>query len=43
MVDDENKVVGVVTMKDMPIDASPEDTVGKIMSKNPITVTPKLP
>lgn len=41
VVDEENRVVGVVTMKDLPIDASPDDTVGKIMSKNPITVTPK--
>ncbi|HCW04429.1 MAG TPA: hypothetical protein DGK91_07835 [Clostridium sp.] len=41
VVDDENRVVGVVTMKDLPIDASPDDTIGKIMSKSPITVTPK--
>ncbi|WP_163193699.1 DRTGG domain-containing protein [Clostridium thermarum] len=41
VVGDDNKVVGVVTLKDLPIDCSPDDTVGKIMSKTPITVTPK--
>jgi Predicted transcriptional regulator containing CBS domains len=41
VVDDDNKVVGVVTLKDLPIDSSPDDLIGKIMSKSPITVTTK--
>lgn len=41
VVDDDNKVVGVVTLKDMHTDVSVDEPVSKIMSKVPITVSPK--
>jgi predicted transcriptional regulator len=41
VVDEELRVVGIVTMRDMTKSQSDEDTVAKLMSKDPITVTPK--
>lgn len=41
VVDEENKVIGVVTLKDLHLDSQPDDPIGKIMSKVPITFTPK--
>ena len=41
VVDEDLKVVGIVTMRDMTKSQSDEDIVSKLMSKNPITVTPK--
>lgn len=41
VVDDELRVVGIVTLKDLTMEANNEDLVGKIMSKDPIMVTPK--
>lgn len=41
VVDDENRVIGVVTLKDIHTNSSLEDPVSKFMSKVPITVSPK--
>ena len=42
VVDSDMKVVGIVTLKDMPInDINDEEFITKYMSKNLITVTPK--
>ncbi|MDP4089995.1 MAG: DRTGG domain-containing protein [Bacillota bacterium] len=41
VVDDENRVVGVVTLKDIHNDSCPDDPVSKFMTKVPITVSPK--
>ncbi|MDW8800074.1 DRTGG domain-containing protein [Clostridium sp. A1-XYC3] len=41
VVDDEHKVVGVVTMKDLSNRESDDEAIGKVMHKEPITVTPK--
>lgn len=41
VVDEELKVVGIVTMRDMTKAQSDEETIAKLMSKDPITVTPK--
>jgi predicted transcriptional regulator len=40
VVDEWNRVIGVVTSKDM-VSASPEQTVDKLMTRNPLTVTPQ--
>ncbi|MGE5628067.1 MAG: DRTGG domain-containing protein [Solirubrobacterales bacterium] len=41
VVDDEMKVVGIASLKDLAGIINESDTVGKLMYKNPITVTPK--
>lgn len=41
VVDEEHKVIGIVTLKDLSIDSNSEDPISKIMIRNPITVTPK--
>lgn len=41
VVDDDMRVVGIITPKDMARDASSDEQISKVMSKNPITVTPK--
>ncbi|MCY6483289.1 DRTGG domain-containing protein [Clostridium aestuarii] len=41
VVDGEENVVGIVTMKDIPIKNDEEILIGKIMSKDPITVREK--
>jgi len=41
VVDEELKVVGIVTMRDMTKAQSDEEVISKLMSKSPITVTPK--
>jgi predicted transcriptional regulator len=42
VVDSDMRVVGIVTLKDMPIeDVKDDDTVSKYMTKDIITVTPK--
>jgi predicted transcriptional regulator len=41
VVDEENKVVGIVTLREIPIDKPDDEQVSKIMIKDPITVTPK--
>lgn len=42
VVDKEMKVVGIVTLKDIPIDSlNDDDFISKYMTKNIITVTPK--
>jgi predicted transcriptional regulator len=41
VVDEDNKVVGIVTLRDIPIDKPGDEQVSKIMIKDPITVTPK--
>lgn len=41
VVDKDLKVMGVITPKDFSIDGDTNESVGKIMSKDPITVTPK--
>ncbi len=40
VVDDQNKLVGIVTLKDLSNNDN-DEIVGKIMHKEPITVTPK--
>jgi predicted transcriptional regulator len=40
VVDEWNRVIGVVTSKDM-VGASPEQAVDKLMTRNPLTVTPQ--
>ncbi len=40
VVDDENKVMGIITLKDFS-NNDDNETIGKIMHKEPITVTPK--
>jgi predicted transcriptional regulator len=39
VVDEWNRVIGIVTPKDM-VGAEPEQTVDKLMTRNPLTVTP---
>lgn len=41
VVDDDMRVVGIVTPKDMARDASSDEQISKVMSRNPITVAPK--
>ena len=41
VVDDENKVVGIVVPKDLPSRGSDDELISRVMSKEPITVTPK--
>lgn len=41
VVDEQMNVVGIVTIKDLPNSNDEETTVGKLMSKEPITVTDK--
>ncbi|MCT8976410.1 DRTGG domain-containing protein [Clostridium sp. CX1] len=41
VVDDEHKVVGVITMKDLSNRESDDEAIGRVMHKEPITVTPK--
>ncbi|MCY6354541.1 DRTGG domain-containing protein [Clostridium sp. ZS2-4] len=41
VVDEQMNVVGIVTIKDLPNNNNEETTVGKLMSKEPITVTDK--
>ncbi len=41
VVDDENKLVGIVSPKDLPSHGSDDEVIGKVMCKEPITVTPK--
>ncbi|MCY6957563.1 DRTGG domain-containing protein [Clostridium brassicae] len=41
VVDSQMNVVGIVTIKDLPNDGNDDITIGKLMSKEPITVTPK--
>lgn len=41
VVDDENKVVGIIAPKDLPNRGSDDELISKVMSKDPITVTPK--
>lgn len=41
VVDDDMKVLGIITLKDMSGDISNEESISKLMSKDPITVTPK--
>ncbi|MBB6697913.1 DRTGG domain-containing protein [Clostridium algidicarnis] len=41
VVDEHMKVVGIITSKDLSLDVDINQPIGKIMSKNPITVTPK--
>lgn len=41
VVDDDMKVLGIITMKEMNSDIEDEDLIGKLMHKDPITVTPK--
>lgn len=41
VVDEQMNVVGIVTIKDLPNSNDEETTVGKLMSKDPITVTDK--
>lgn len=41
VVDKDLKVVGVITSKDLSVDVGVEEPISKIMTKDPITVTPK--
>lgn len=41
VVDDEHKVVGIITLKDLSSKENDDETIGKVMHKEPITVTPK--
>ncbi|WMJ80521.1 DRTGG domain-containing protein [Clostridium sp. MB40-C1] len=41
VVDSQMNVVGIVTIKDLPNDGNDDITIGKLMSKEPITVTQK--
>lgn len=41
VIDEEQKVVGIVTLKDLSLDDNNDDLIHKIMIKDPITVTPK--
>jgi predicted transcriptional regulator len=41
VIDEEEKVVGIVTLKDLSLDSDNDDLIHKIMSKDPITVTSK--
>ena len=41
VVDIENRVVGIITLKQLTPEIGDEETIGKIMIKSPITVTPK--
>jgi predicted transcriptional regulator len=41
VVDGENRVVGIVTLKEGSIEKSNDETIGRVMIKDPITVTPK--
>jgi predicted transcriptional regulator len=41
VVDEDNKVVGIVTLREIPIDKPESEQVSKIMIKEPITVTSK--
>lgn len=41
VVDEDNRVVGIVTLREIPIDKPESEQVSKIMIKEPITVTSK--
>lgn len=41
VVDEEHKVVGIITLKDLSDKGKDDETIGKVMHKEPITVTPK--
>ncbi|MBV4417975.1 CBS domain-containing protein [Clostridium tyrobutyricum] len=41
VVDNKKRVVGIVTLKDIPNKTSDDELIGKLMYKNPITLTPK--
>lgn len=41
VLDENEKIVGIITLKDIAADVSEEEYVGKFMTKDPITVTPK--
>jgi predicted transcriptional regulator len=41
VVDNEKRVIGIVTLKDLSLDSNNSDFIGKIMIRDPITVTPK--
>lgn len=41
VVDEEHKVVGIITLKDLSDKEKDDETIGKVMHKEPITVTPK--
>ncbi|MBC2582829.1 DRTGG domain-containing protein [Clostridium sp. DJ247] len=41
VIDDERKVIGIVTLRDLKDKENDAETIGKIMHKDPITITPK--
>lgn len=41
VVDDEMRVVGMVALKDLSKDTNDDELIGRVMSKEPITLTPK--
>lgn len=41
VLDENDRLVGIITLKDVAADASESEYVGKLMTKDPITVTPK--
>jgi len=41
VVDDEMRVLGIITPKDLARDVRNDEHISRVMSKNPITVTPK--
>lgn len=41
VVDDDNKVIGIVTLKDLSSKDSDKELIGRVMHKDPITLTPK--
>lgn len=41
VLDDNDKIVGIITLKDITGDVSEDSLVGKYMTKDPIVVTPK--
>lgn len=41
VVDDDNKVVGIVTLRDLSSKDSDDELIGRVMHKEPVTLTPK--
>lgn len=41
VLDDQDRIVGIITAKDLAVDISDDEIVSKIMSKEPIVVPPK--
>lgn len=41
VVDEEHKVVGIITLKELSSKGNDDETIGRVMHKEPITVTPK--